>query len=30
MAKHRVMYPEIVEIMFVNNHALWTQDWDSF
>ena len=30
MAKHWVMYPEIVEILFMNNHALCTQDWDSF
>ena len=25
-----VKYPEMVEILFMNNHALCTQDWDSF
>ena len=30
MAKDWVMYPEIVEILFMNSHALGTQDWDSF
>ena len=30
MAKHWVMYPGMVKILFMNNHALCTQDWDTF
>ena len=30
MAMHWVMYPEMIEILFMNIHALCTQDWDSF